>query len=65
MEENTAFAELSPSIYTPPCVTSIPSAAVFGNNDGTPVRRDSVIVIIRHGKTQHNKLGLFTGWVRR
>jgi 2,3-bisphosphoglycerate-dependent phosphoglycerate mutase len=27
-----------------------------------PVRRDSVIVIIRHGKTEHNKLGLFTGW---
>lgn len=21
-----------------------------------------IIVIIRHGKTEHNKLGLFTGW---
>lgn len=28
----------------------------------TAIRRDPVIVIIRHGKTEHNKLGLFTGW---
>jgi 2,3-bisphosphoglycerate-dependent phosphoglycerate mutase len=27
-----------------------------------PIRKESVIVIIRHGKTEHNKLGLFTGW---
>ena len=27
-----------------------------------PIRKDAVIVIIRHGKTEHNKLGLFTGW---
>jgi bisphosphoglycerate-dependent phosphoglycerate mutase len=25
-------------------------------------RHDSVIVIIRQGKTQHNKLGVFTVW---
>lgn len=25
-------------------------------------RREQVVVIIRHGKTEHNKLGLFTGW---
>jgi hypothetical protein len=61
--ENTPMGDIVPNIYTPPCVTSIPSSAVFGNNGGTPIRRDSVIVIIRHGKTQHNKLGLFTGWV--
>ncbi|KAJ1615793.1 histidine phosphatase superfamily [Pavlovales sp. CCMP2436] len=24
--------------------------------------REQVVVIIRHGKTEHNKLGLFTGW---
>jgi 2,3-bisphosphoglycerate-dependent phosphoglycerate mutase len=61
--ENTPKTEIRPNIYTPPCVTSIPSAAVLGNTADTPIRRDSVIVIIRHGKTQHNKLGLFTGWV--
>lgn len=55
---------IEPNIYTPPCVTSIPSGAVLGNTGMSYVRRDSVIVIIRHGKTQHNKLGLFTGWVR-
>jgi 2,3-bisphosphoglycerate-dependent phosphoglycerate mutase len=49
-------------IYTKPCVTSMPSAAVFSNAGDVPIRRDSVIVIIRHGKTQYNKLGLFTGW---
>lgn len=38
-----------------PCVTPVPNSAVGK-------RQDSVIVIIRHGKTQHNKLGLFTGW---
>jgi len=40
----------------------MPSATVLHNPAGAPIRRDSVIVIIRHGKTQHNKLGLFTGW---
>ncbi|KAL3935688.1 MAG: hypothetical protein SGBAC_008842 [Bacillariaceae sp.] len=60
--ENDADKAYNPNIYTPPCVTSIPSAAVLGNDEMTPIRRDSVIVIIRHGKTQHNKLGLFTGW---
>ena len=52
------------NIYNQPCVTSMPSAAVLHNNGPVPIRRDSVIVIIRHGKTEHNKLGLFTGWVR-
>eukprot|EP00339_Tiarina_fusa_P008717 CAMPEP_0117081632 /NCGR_PEP_ID=MMETSP0472-20121206/57510_1 /TAXON_ID=693140 ORGANISM="Tiarina fusus, Strain LIS" /NCGR_SAMPLE_ID=MMETSP0472 /ASSEMBLY_ACC=CAM_ASM_000603 /LENGTH=851 /DNA_ID=CAMNT_0004809591 /DNA_START=87 /DNA_END=2643 /DNA_ORIENTATION=+ len=49
-------------LYNQPCVTSMPSAEVLRNGQSTPIRRDSVIVIIRHGKTQHNKLGLFTGW---
>ena len=45
-----------------PCVTAMPSASVIPGF-GEPVeRRDAVIVIIRHGKTEHNKLGLFTGW---
>jgi 2,3-bisphosphoglycerate-dependent phosphoglycerate mutase len=45
-----------------PCVTSMPSASVLRHPDNVPIRREGVIVIIRHGKTQHNKLGLFTGW---
>lgn len=49
-------------LNTRPCVTSIPSEAVLYQERDVPIRRDSVIVIIRHGKTQHNKLGLFTGW---
>ena len=27
-----------------------------------PPKRQQHVVIIRHGKTEHNKLGLFTGW---
>ena len=49
-------------LYTNPCVTSMPSATVLNHPNDVPIRRDGVIVIIRHGKTQHNKLGLFTGW---
>ncbi|VEU39749.1 unnamed protein product [Pseudo-nitzschia multistriata] len=44
-----------PTFFAQPCITSAPTSAVSK-------RQDSVIVIIRHGKTQHNKLGLFTGW---
>jgi len=44
-----------PTFFAQPCITSAPEAAAAR-------RQDSVIVIIRHGKTQHNKLGLFTGW---
>ena len=47
---------VSPSIITnSPCV-------VASSIDSVPIRRDAVIVIIRHGKTEHNKLKLFTGW---
>ena len=52
-----------PTFYSQPCITAMPTAAVLQNGEGVPIRRDSVIVIIRHGKTEHNKLGLFTGWV--
>lgn len=46
-----------------PCVTAVPSTAGEQNKDvAAPIRKDAVIVIIRHGKTEHNKLGLFTGW---
>jgi hypothetical protein len=52
-----------PTFYSQPCVKSMPSESFVQSLGNVPIRRDSVIVIIRHGKTQHNKLGLFTGWV--
>jgi Histidine phosphatase superfamily (branch 1) len=30
--------------------------------EDTQLLREPLLVIIRHGKTEHNKLGLFTGW---
>jgi 2,3-bisphosphoglycerate-dependent phosphoglycerate mutase len=45
-----------------PCVKSIPSASLIPGAGAVPIRQDAVVVIIRHGKTEHNKLGLFTGW---
>ena len=50
------------NMVTQPCVTSVPSNYLVPGLGATPVRKDAVIVIIRHGKTEHNKLGLFTGW---
>jgi len=44
------------------CTKSMPSAALLPGLGDVPIRRDAVIVMIRHGKTEHNKLGLFTGW---
>jgi 2,3-bisphosphoglycerate-dependent phosphoglycerate mutase len=45
-----------------PCVKTIPSASEIPGVGAVPIRQDAVVVIIRHGKTEHNKLGLFTGW---
>lgn len=44
-----------------PCINALPTQYVTGFGD-VPTRRDPVVVLIRHGKTEHNKLGLFTGW---
>lgn len=53
---------LSPSIITnSPCLEGMPSESIFGTGT-VPIRRDPVVVLICHGKTEHNKLGLFTGW---
>lgn len=57
-------------IYSPKMITSnpclqvmpSPSQKVIPGIGDIPIRRDAVVVIIRHGKTEHNKLGLFTGW---
>lgn len=55
-EEEEEDFPLSPSLITTnPCLTS----TFIGD---IPIRTDAVLVIIRHGKTDHNKLGLFTGW---
>ena len=57
--------KLSPTIISQnpsnPCVTALPSTDVTGVG-AAPTRKDAVLVMIRHGKTEHNKLGLFTGW---
>lgn len=45
-----------------PCVTAMPAATAIPGLGPVPVKRESLVVIIRHGKTENNKLGLFTGW---
>lgn len=59
-DKGKPFANLISS--SQPCITSIPSAFMIPGVGSVPIRQDAVIVIIRHGKTEHNKLGLFTGW---
>lgn len=64
-EENQEKSEedmVIPSIIPEPCVAAFPSAAKVPGMGKIPIRKEPVIVIIRHGKTEHNKLGLFTGW---
>jgi len=54
---SSASSSSSPSISKPPVSSkSNPPIASVGE-PGQPL-----LVIIRHGKTEHNKLGLFTGW---
>mmetsp|Transcript_8714 Transcript_8714/g.15814 ORF Transcript_8714/g.15814 Transcript_8714/m.15814 type:complete len:754 (-) Transcript_8714:42-2303(-) len=45
--------------YQDKCAKNV---VTFSNSVKVPIRKDSVVVIIRHGKTSHNQLGLFTGW---
>jgi len=55
--------DVIPSIITnSPCMQSMPSQSVVPGMGQVPIRKDAVVVLIRHGKTEHNKLGLFTGW---
>ena len=42
-----------------PCITSIPSESLLPGIGSVPVRKDGVIVLIRHGKTEHNKVFAF------
>lgn len=39
-----------------PCIKSIPSESVLPGIGSVPIRKDGVIVLIRHGKTEHNKV---------
>lgn len=59
-EKSIPFANLIST--NQPCVKPIPSASLVPGVGNVPIRQDAVVVIIRHGKTEHNKLGLFTGW---
>ena len=61
-DEDSESIPIGNIISNQPCIKSIPSAALLPGLGSVPVRRDGVIVMIRHGKTEHNKLGLFTGW---
>lgn len=46
-----------------PCVSAMPAAASLPGLGPVPIKKsESLIVMIRHGKTENNKLGLFTGW---
>lgn len=36
--------------------------SVVPNVDKVDVKKDSVVVLVRHGTTPHNELALFTGW---
>mmetsp|Transcript_22359 Transcript_22359/g.40111 ORF Transcript_22359/g.40111 Transcript_22359/m.40111 type:complete len:911 (-) Transcript_22359:158-2890(-) len=54
--------ELTAQMYMSPCVTAMPAAMSVPGIGPVPVRREALIVMIRHGKTENNKLGLFTGW---
>uniref|UniRef100_A0A7S0CGA8 phosphoglycerate mutase (2,3-diphosphoglycerate-dependent) n=1 Tax=Proboscia inermis TaxID=420281 RepID=A0A7S0CGA8_9STRA len=46
-----------------PCIKAMPDEGHQKGNEDTPSKSQrQVIVLLRHGKTSHNKLGLFTGW---
>jgi hypothetical protein len=44
-----------------PCLAPLPQGVELPDIE-LPGRKEAVIVMIRHGKTDHNKLSLFTGW---
>lgn len=46
----------------PSMVVPTPASTLASNAAKAKQERDPIIVIIRHGKTEYNKLGVFTGW---
>ena len=62
-EEEEQFQVPMFNSFSSPCVTALPAAMSVPGLGPVPVKRESsLIVMIRHGKTENNKLGLFTGW---
>jgi 2,3-bisphosphoglycerate-dependent phosphoglycerate mutase len=64
-DEEGGSVELYAPIFNAngPCVTAMPAGEVVPGIGPVPIKRESsLIVMIRHGKTENNKLGLFTGW---
>jgi len=53
---------LSTEVSNFPCITSLPSQLTIPSLKSASKQSKDLLVIIRHGKTEHNKLGLFTGW---
>jgi len=49
-----------PRLVVPKAASSPPSAGAPGAKNAQ--EHDQIIVIMRHGKTEYNKLGVFTGW---
>ena len=60
LDEKDEITPFRPSLISnQPCVTSLSKSQ---ERQGSGTRTNAYVVIIRHGKTEHNKLGLFTGW---
>jgi 2,3-bisphosphoglycerate-dependent phosphoglycerate mutase len=49
-------------ISHPPFLTKSSGGSNMIDELALPSRKVATIVMVRHGKTEHNKLGLFTGW---
>lgn len=58
-KEQANKSQMSPNLI--PTVKNPGNTLLPGLKDA-PIRKDAVVVMIRHGKTPHNALGLFTGW---
>lgn len=56
---STAKQHITPN---PPFLTRKSSESNLSDELALPSRKGATIVMVRHGKTEHNKLGLFTGW---
>mmetsp|Transcript_18958 Transcript_18958/g.19076 ORF Transcript_18958/g.19076 Transcript_18958/m.19076 type:complete len:730 (-) Transcript_18958:58-2247(-) len=63
---NISFTQQPAAPAIPPAGTMLSGAlslgAVKSAREESQILKKPVMVIIRHGKTEHNKLGLFTGW---
>lgn len=58
-------SQTTPVTSTDASASSTPTPAFINTNTKAkrdPVLEQPLLVIIRHGKTEHNQLGLFTGW---